>query len=88
MVLQGDVMAPLIASVYVNDLIKDFLAMTGNALYMYKSRVPIPCMGLMDDLQFFVKVGVASTKENAFLNVSSGGKGLHFSDTNVQTWYN
>ena len=47
-VMQGDVMAPLISSLQVDTMGKECL-MKKKHLFMYKDMVPIPPLGLVDD---------------------------------------
>ena len=80
-ILQGDTMAPLLASLDLDTLVKDWIQVAGPALYKYRGSVPVPCLGMMDDLLFITKVGVDMTRANSFLNVTSAVKGVQFSES-------
>ena len=48
-VMQGDVLAPLMSSLQVDTIGKECIE-EGKHLYFYKNIVPIPPLGLVDDL--------------------------------------
>ena len=80
-VLQGDTMAPMLASVDMDDLAKDWEHVVGDAAYKYRNSLPIPSLGLMDDLIMISTAGRQTTKANSLVNVVSSSKGLQFSES-------
>ena len=78
-VLQGDTMAPIIASVDMDDIAKDWMVIAGENVFKYRGVVPVSSLGLMDDLLLLSEVGRETTRANSFINASSASKGLQFS---------
>ena len=62
-VMQGDVLAPLISSLQVDTIGKECLAESIH-LYYYKDKVAIPPLGLVDDLFTISTCGVKTTMMN------------------------
>ena len=57
-VMQGDVLAPLISSLQVDSMVKDCLEKQNvKNLYHYKDLVPIPSLGMVDDLLTVTRCG-------------------------------
>jgi hypothetical protein len=76
-VMQGDVLAPLISSLQVDTIGKECLE-EGKHLYFFKNKVPIPPLGLVDDLFTISTCGVNTTKMNQFINTKTALKRLQF----------
>ena len=76
-VMQGDVLAPLISSLQVDTFGKECLE-DGKHLFYYKDTVPIPPLGLVDDLFTITTCGYNTTKMNQFINDKTAMKRLQF----------
>ena len=76
-VMQGDVLAPLISSLQVDTMGKECLE-ENKHLYMYKDTVPIPPLGLVDDLFTISTCGFKTTQMNQFINNKTAEKRLQF----------
>ena len=76
-VMQGDVMAPLISSLQVDTIGKECLE-EGKHLYYYKNSVPIPPLGMVDDLFTISTCGYKTALMNQFINTKTGMKKLQF----------
>ena len=76
-VMQCDVLAPLISSLQVDTMGKECLD-EAKHLYYYKDMVPIPPLGLVDDLFTITKCGYKTNLMNKFINVKSAMKKLQF----------
>ena len=59
-VMQGDVLAPLISSLQVDTMGKECLE-EGKHLYYFKEKVPIPALGMVDDLLTISECGYKTT---------------------------
>ena len=79
-VMQGDVLAPLISSLQVDTMGKECLE-DGKHLYYYKNTVPIPPLGLVDDLFTISECGYKTTMMNQFINSKTAMKKLQFGTT-------
>lgn len=79
-VMQGDVLAPLISSLQVDTMGKECL-LNEKHLYFYKDLVPIPPLGLVDDLFTISTCGFKTTMMNQFINSKTGMKKLQFGTT-------
>ena len=79
-VMQGDVLSPLISSLQVDTFGKECLE-KGKHLYYYKNKIPIPPLGLVDDLFTISTCGVNTTKMNNFINNKTAMKRLQFGTT-------
>ena len=79
-VMQGDVLAPLISSLQVDTIGKECLQEKKH-LYFYKDIVPIPPLGMVDDLFTISECGVKTSLLNQFINVKSATKKLQFGTT-------
>ena len=77
-VMQGDVLAPLISSLQVDTIGKECLD-ENKHLYFYKDSVPIPPLGLVDDLLTISSCGFRTTQMNQYLNSKTAEKRLQFS---------
>ena len=79
-VMQGDVLAPLISSLQVDTMGKECLE-EGKHLYHYKDLVPIPPLGLVDDLFAISVCGFKTNLLNKYINTKSATKKLQFGTT-------
>ena len=75
--MQGDVLAPLISSLHVDTFGKECMDEEKH-LYYYKGTVPIPPLGMVDDLFTISKCGQETTKMNEFINTKTAMKRLQF----------
>ena len=78
--MQGDVLAPLISSLQVDTMGKECLE-EAKHLYHYKDLVPIPPLGLVDDLFTITTCGYKTNLMNKFINAKSAMKRLQFGTT-------
>ena len=76
-VMQGDVLAPLMSSLQVDTIGKECIE-EGKHLYFYKNIVPIPPLGLVDDLFTISTCGYKTNLLNKFINKKSAEKKLQF----------
>ena len=76
-VMQGDEMAPLISSLQVYTMGKECLEEQKH-LYFYKNTVPIPPLGMVNDLFTISTCGYKTTMINQFINSKTGMKRLQF----------
>ena len=79
-VMQGDVLAPLISSLQVDTIGKECLE-EGKHLYYYKNIVPIPPLGLVDDLFTISPCGYKTTMMSQYINSKTAMKKLQFGIT-------
>jgi hypothetical protein len=75
-VLQGDTWGSILASVQVDSIGKECVA-EGHS-YLYKERLPVGFLGLVDDIIGVTEAGIKAQKMNAFINVKTAEKGLQF----------
>ena len=75
--IQGEVLAHLISSLQVDTMGKESME-EGKHLYFYKNIVPIPPLGLVDDLFTISPCGFQTTMTNSFINSRSAMKRLQF----------
>ena len=68
-VMQGDVLAPLISSLQVDTIGKDCLE-ENKHLYFYKDTVPNPPLGLVDDLFTISTCGYKTTKMDRLYDIN------------------
>ena len=66
-VMQGDVLAPLISSLQVDTIGKECLE-DNKHLYYYKNVVPVPPLGLVDDLFTISTCNYKTTLMNKYIN--------------------
>ena len=76
-VLQGETLGPLLCSVQVDTFGKECIAQ-GKYLYYYHGTVPIPPLGMVDDVIAVSKCGLQSVEVNAFLNTKTNLKQLQY----------
>ena len=76
-VMQGDVLAPLISSLQVDTMGKECLEEEKNLFY-FKNIVPIPLLGLVDDVFAISACGYKTEKMNQYINHKTALKKLQF----------
>ena len=76
-VMQGDILGPLISSLQVGTFGKECLEQDKH-LYYFKNKVPIPPLGLVDDLFTISTCGVKTTMMNNYINSKTAMKRLQF----------
>ena len=76
-VMQGDVMAPLLSSSFVDSNIVKPATKTGN-VYFYKEKVPIPPLVMQDDTLTVSKCGFKTQTVTTLLNTCTSIMGLQF----------
>ena len=76
-VIQGDVHAPRSSCLQVDTFGKECMDEEKH-LYYYKGTVPIPPLGMVDDLFTISKCGQETTKMNEFINTKTAMKRLQF----------
>ena len=74
-VMQGDVLAPLISSLQVDTIGKECITESKH-LYYYKDKVAIPPLGLVDDLFTISTCGFRTNMMNNFINSKTAMKKL------------
>ena len=77
LVMQGDVLSPLISSLQVDTMGKECLE-NKKHLYYFKNLVPIPPLGMVDDLLTISDCGYKTKLMNEFINFKTGTKRLQF----------
>ena len=76
-VMQGDVLAPLISSLQVDTMGKECFE-DKKHLYYFKDIVPIGPLGMVDDLLTISECGYKTNLLNQFINFKTGTKRLQF----------
>ena len=76
-IMQGDVLGPLVSSNMVDRHIGRMAIATGN-VYMYKDKVPIPPLAMIDDTLGISVCGVKTQKMNEFFNLRTSLMNLQF----------
>ena len=76
-ILQGDVFVPIECSVSVDTFGKECLA-DDKHLYLYKDKVKVPILAMVDDTLAVSECGYKSNMVNAFLNTKTNLKKLQF----------
>ena len=82
-VLQGDTFSSILASVQV-DSIGKHIEKSGYG-YKYKNKLPIPMLGLVDDIIGISEVGMKAQQMNALINIKTAEKGLRFGPSKCKT---
>ena len=77
LVMQGDILSPLISSLQVDTIGKECLE-ENKHLYYFKNVVPIPPLGMVDDLLTISECGYKTKLMNEFINFKTGTKRLQF----------
>ena len=75
--MQGDVLGPLVSSNMVDKHIGKVAIESGN-VYMYKDKVPVPPLAMVDDTLGVSVCGYRTNKMNTFLNTRTSIMGLQF----------
>ena len=78
-VLQGDTFGSILASVQVDSIGKECMA-EGHG-YMYKGKLPIAFLGLVDDIIGISNAGIKAQMLNSFLNAKTAEKTLQFGNS-------
>ena len=76
-IMQGDVMAPILSSNFVDVNVVKMAMKTGN-VYKYKNKVVIPPLIMQDDTLSISACGYKTNKMNTLLNTCSSIMGLQF----------
>ena len=76
-IMQGDVMAPLMSSNFVDTNVVKPAVVTGN-VYMYKNKVPIPPLIMQDDTLTVSLCGKKTKSMNKLINTCTSNMGLQF----------
>ena len=76
--MQGEVMAPLISSNFVDKFGKECKEKKDH-LYLFKDKVEVPPLSLVDDLLLISECGHKTTKMNSFINSRTNMSKLYFS---------
>ena len=77
LVMQGDILSPLISSLQVDSIGKECYE-NKKHLYFFKNIVPIPPLGMIDDLLTMSECGYKTRLMNEFINFKTGTKRLQF----------
>ena len=77
LVMQGDVLSPLVSSLQVDTIGKECLE-SQKHLYYFKNTVPIPPLGMVDDLLTISECGYNTNLLNEYINFKTGTKKLQF----------
>ena len=77
LVMQGDVLSPLISSLQVDTMGKECLEEKKHLFY-FKDIVPVPPLGMVDDLLTISECGYKAKLMNEFINFKTGTKRLQF----------
>ena len=85
LVLQGDTWGPTMAANQVDTLGKYLLKEQPEYIYKYKGSVPIGVLGMVDDLAGVSEHGMKAKQLNAYINVKSAEKKLHFGPDKCHT---
>ena len=75
-VLQGDTWGSLMASVQVDNIGQECIA--GGHYYLYKGKLPVGFLGMVDDIVGVSEAGKDATKMNSFINLKTAEKSLRF----------
>ena len=78
-VLQGDTFGSILASNQVDTIGKECVA-AGHG-YLFKNKLPVAFLGLVDDIIGVSEAGVNAQKLNAFINIKTAEKTLQFGIT-------
>ena len=77
LVMQGDVLSPLISSLQVDTMGKECFEKKKH-LYYFKNVVPIPPLGMVDDLLTISECGYQTKLMNEYINFKTATKRLQF----------
>ena len=82
-VLQGDTFGSILASVQVDSIGKECVA--AGHTYLYKDKLSLGFLGLVDDIIGVTEAGVKAQKMNTFINLKTAEKTLQFGPTKCKT---
>ena len=82
-VLQGDTWGSLLASVQVETIGKE--CVEAGHFYLYKEKLPLGFLGLVDDIVGITETGIKAQKMNSFINLKTAEKGLRFGVAKCKT---
>ena len=77
-VQQGDVNSTTKCTVTVNDVSEKHEENLENSIYKYKTSVPVPPLGMVDDIANIARCGLDSALASAHLNAQTNHKNLQF----------
>ena len=77
-VQQGDVNSTTKCTVTVNDVSEKHEENLENNIYKYKTSVPVPPLGMVDDIANIARCGLDSALASAHLNAQTNHKNLQF----------
>ena len=84
-VMQGDTWATAMASSQVDSFGKEMLNENPSYMYKYLEEVPIPILGMVDDIIGVAEAGFKTQLLNAFINVKTADKDLQFGPEKCKT---
>ena len=77
-VMQGDTWASAMASAQVDSFGKEMIEEQPSYMYKYMGEVPIPILGMVDDLIGIAEAGYKTHLLNAFINIKTADKDIQF----------
>ena len=77
-VLQGEVWGPSLASNQVDTFGKEMLDEDASFMYKYKGYIPVPVLGMIDDIIGVTLAGNNAAQMNSYINVKTADKYLQF----------
>ena len=84
-IMQGDTWASAMASTQVDSFGKEMIKENPSYMYKYLGQVPIPVLGMVDDLIGIAEAGHKTKLLNAFINVKTADKDLQFGAEKCKT---
>ena len=84
-VMQGDTWATAMAAAQVDNFGKEMINENPNYMYKYLEEVPIPILGMVDDIIGVAEAGFKTQLLNAFINVKTADKDLQFGADKCKT---
>ena len=78
-ILQGDTLAPLISTIEMDQVARDWIknGEEERSVYKYRGKINISSLGMIDDSITISKAGFQSTKINSFMNTMGAKNGLY-----------
>ena len=77
-ILQGEVWGPTLASNQVDTFGKEMLEEDVSFIFKYKRYIPVPILGMIDDVIGVTLAGYQSAQLNSYINVKTAEKYLQF----------
>ena len=77
-VMQGDTWSSAMASAQVDSFGKEMLEEEASFIYKYQGEVPVPILGMVDDIIGVSEAGYKTQQLSAFINVKTADKDLQF----------